>query len=42
MVDFGEALKLTQDQGHKVKGQGHIQQENTFGGMKRCIYDKQT
>ena len=42
MIDIDETLNLTQGQGHKVKGQGHIQQENTFGGMKMCICDKQT
>ena len=40
--DIDETVKLTQGQGPKVKGQGHIQQENTFGGMKMCICDKQT
>ena len=24
MIDIDETLKLTQGQGHKVKGQGHI------------------
>ena len=24
IIDIDETLKLTQDQGHKVKGQGHI------------------
>ena len=24
MIDINETLKLTQGQGHKVKGQGHI------------------
>ena len=42
MVKIDETLKFTQCQGHKVKGQGDIQEKNTFGGMKMCICDKQT
>ena len=41
MIDIDNTFKLIQGQGHKVKGQGLIQQENTFGGMKMCICDKQ-
>ena len=39
MIDIDETVKLTQGQGHKVKG--HFLQKSTFGSMKMCICIKQ-